>query len=89
MPRPAALVPQASATGPAAVVPWRRWRTAQWLRRVRALLQARRMSTLLGGVLAVWGLGSAGYIHAKAALAQVLLRDAWDRAQAGHAMPRR
>ena len=88
MPRPAALVPQGSATGPAAVVPWRRWRTAQWLRRVRALLQARRMSALLGGVLAVWGLGSAGYIHAKAALAQVLLRDAWDRAQAGHAMPR-
>jgi sortase A len=88
MPRPATPAPQATAIGPSTVVPWRRWRTAQWLRRVRALLQARRASALLGGILAVWGLGSAGYIHAKAALAQVLLRDAWDRAQAGHATPR-
>lgn len=88
MPRPATLVPQAPAHGPSTLVPRRRWRAAQWLRRVRALLQARRATALLGGVLAVWGLGNAGYIHAKAALAQVLLRDAWERAQAGHATPR-
>jgi sortase A len=82
------LAAQAPAATPATVVPRRRWRTAQWLRRVRGLLQARRASALLGGALALWGLGSAGYIHAKAALAQVLLRDAWERAQSGHAMPR-
>lgn len=78
----------ASASGPGVVVPWRRFRAAQWLRRVRGLLHARHASAVLGAILALWGLGSAGYIHAKAALAQVLLRDAWERAQSGHAAPR-
>lgn len=82
---PAAMAPVLHAT---ALVPRRRWRVALWLRRVRNLLQARHAGALLGGVLAAWGLGNAGYIHAKAALAQVLLRDAWTRAQAGHATPR-
>lgn len=82
---PPALAPVLHA---AALVPRRRWRVAQWLRRMRALLQARHAGALLGGLVAAWGLGHAGYIHAKAALAQVLLRDAWTRAQAGHAAPR-
>lgn len=88
MPRPGALVPQPPALGPSTLVPWHRWRAALWLRRVRALLQARRASALLGGILAIWGLGNAGYVHAKAALAQVLLREAWERAQSGDASPR-
>ena len=82
---PPALAPVLHA---AALVPRRRWRVAQWLRRMRALLQARHAGALLGGLVAAWGLGHAGYIHAKAALAQVLLREAWTRAQAGHATPR-
>jgi sortase A len=55
---------------------------------MRGLLQARHASAVLGGILAIWGLGSAGYVHAKAALAQVLLRDAWARAQSGLGTPR-
>lgn len=83
-----AVIRSVPAHAPGVVVPWRRLRAAQWLRRMRDLLQARRTTALLGGILALWGLGSAGYIHAKAALAQVLLREAWDRAQAGAASPR-
>jgi sortase A len=88
MSRSSLLVRHAPATSPSILVPWRRFRVAQWLRRMRGLLQARHVSALLGGVLAMWGLGSAGYVHAKAALAQVLLRDAWARAQSGHVTPR-
>jgi sortase A len=57
----------------------RRARVAQWLTRLGRVLNARRFSFWLGALLAAWGLGSASYIHAKAALAQVLLQQAWQR----------
>jgi sortase A len=57
----------------------RRARIAQWLMRLGRVLNARRFSVILGLLLAAWGLGSAGYIHAKAAVAQVLLQQAWQR----------
>ncbi len=56
-----------------------RFRVATWLRRMRRALTTRRVVSVLGACLALWGLGSAGYIHAKAAVAQTLLRGAWER----------
>jgi len=48
--------------------------------------------TLIGGVVLValgaWGLGQSAYIHAKAVLAQVLIKSAWVRAQEGAVAPR-
>lgn len=51
-----------------------------------------RPVALIGGVVLVvlgaWGLGQSAYIHAKAILAQVLIKAAWDRAQEGAIAPR-
>ena len=52
----------------------------EWLDRVRQLLDGRRVATTAALVAAACGLGGAGYVHAKAALAQVLLRDAFEQA---------
>lgn len=46
----------------------------------RTALTLVALGLLLGGV---WQLGEAAYIHAKALLAQVLLRTAWERTRAG------
>lgn len=54
-------------------------RARDWLARFRALLDARRLALVGGAVLAAWGFGNAGYVHAKASLAQHLLRHALDR----------
>jgi sortase A len=59
-----------------------RWRVAAWCRRVRKRMEARRFVALLGAALTLWGLGAGGYIHAKAAVAQTLLRSAWTRSLA-------
>lgn len=56
-----------------------RARLADWFQRVRRVLDARRLALVVGSALALWGFAGAGYIHAKAALAQVLLRSAWAR----------
>jgi sortase A len=48
----------------------------------------RRRMTWLLLALSVLLLGNAGYLHAKAALAQVLLEHAWQRQQAGDAAAR-
>lgn len=53
-------------------------RVDDWSRRVRALLGARRLAAAFGAVLAAFGLGHAGWVEAKAALAQVLLTRAWE-----------
>jgi sortase A len=53
-------------------------RVDDWSRRVRALLGARRLAAAFGAVLAALGLGHAGWVEAKAALAQVLLVRAWE-----------
>lgn len=51
-----------------------------------------RPVTLIGGMalvaLGAWGLGQSAYIHAKAVLAQVLIKNAWVRAQEGAIAPR-
>ncbi len=51
-----------------------------------------RPAALIGGVVLValgtWGLGQSVYIHAKAVLAQVLIKAAWVRAQEGAVDPR-
>jgi sortase A len=52
-------------------------RSEIWSRRVRALLGARRLAAAFGAVLAAYGLGHAGWVEAKAQLAQVLLARAW------------
>ncbi|GEM_PF-235802 len=52
-------------------------RSELWSRRVRALLRARRLAAAFGAVLAAYGLGHAGWVEAKAQLAQVLLARAW------------
>lgn len=46
-------------------------------------MRVRSAISLTLGLLAVWQLGSAGYIHAKALLAQDLLEGAWQRTLAG------
>jgi sortase A len=56
-----------------------RSRAAHWFARLRRVLGARRLTLALGSALALWGLGGAAYIQAKAALSQVLLRQAWTR----------
>lgn len=51
-----------------------------------------RPLALIGGIVLValgaWGLGQSAYIHAKAVLAQVLIKAAWHRAQEGVDAPR-
>lgn len=59
-----------------------RRRIAAWSLRIRKLLDARRCTYGLGALLALWGFGNAGYIHAKATLAQVLVQAAWERSLA-------
>ena len=54
-------------------------RIAAWQARVRRVLAGRRSALLAGALLAAYGLGGSGYIHAKATLAQWLLRSAWER----------
>jgi sortase A len=53
-------------------------RVDDWSRRVRVLLGARRLAAAFGAILAALGLGHAGWVEAKAALAQVLLTRAWE-----------
>jgi sortase A len=59
-----------------------RRRVAAWSQRIRKLFDARRFTCGLGALLTLWGFGNAGYIHAKATLAQVLMHAAWERSLA-------
>jgi sortase A len=54
------------------------------MRRRRGLLFGAGLLAALG----LWQLGGAGYIHAKAAVAQVLLERSWNDSLAGAAQPR-
>ena len=65
-----------------------RLRIADWRRRVRRVLGARPLAMALGAAMALWGLAGAGWIEAKAAVAQVLLRQAWARSLETHAPAR-
>jgi sortase A len=56
-----------------------RVRARDWLARLQRVLATRRLVALFGGLLALGGFGQAGYIHAKAELAQVLMHGAWQR----------
>ena len=62
-------------------LPQRR-RVRDWLSHAQRILSARRLVFALGSVLAVYGLGGAAYLEAKATLAQALLRGAWSRSLA-------
>ena len=64
----------------------RAWR--EFWSRVRSRLDARTLSIAAATVVATFSLGSAGYVHAKAALAQVMLRDAFARTLADGAPAR-
>ena len=57
-------------------------RLAAWRSRIDLLLALRRYLVAAGPILAAYGLGSSGYVHAKASLAQVLVRAAWERSVA-------
>ena len=57
----------------------RRVALRDWLSRVRRHFGLRSLSVAAGALVALYGLGSAGYLQAKAAVAQVLLRDAFVR----------
>jgi sortase A len=60
-------------------------RQREWLSRVGRVLGSRRVTLALGTLLAVVGFGGAGYVEAKAQVAQVLLRNAWQRTlDSGH-----
>lgn len=53
-------------------------RNQHWSERVRRLLRSRRLVSAFGATLVAAGFGHAGWIEAKAMLAQVLLQRAWD-----------
>ena len=59
-----------------------RRRIAAWSERIRKLFDARRFTYGLGALLTLWGFGNAGYVHAKATFAQVLMHAAWERSLA-------
>ena len=67
--------------GAALPLPQRR-RVRDWLARTQRVLSSRRLVFALGSVLALYGLGGAAYLEAKATLAQALLRGAWSRSVA-------
>ncbi len=58
-----------------------RLRIADWRRRLRRVFGLRPLALALGAVMTVWGLAGAGWIEAKAIVAQALLRHAWVRSQ--------
>jgi sortase A len=65
-----------------------RLRIADWRRRLRRVLGVRPLAMALGATMALWGLAGAGWIEAKAIVAQVLLRQAWARSVEAHAPAR-
>lgn len=54
-------------------------REREWLSRLGRLLRSRRVTMAIGALLAIVGFSGAGYVEAKAEVAQVLLRHAWQR----------
>ncbi len=66
-------------TKPAALPRRTEGRVAAWIERLRRLIAADRIALATGALLAIVGFGGSGYVHAKAALAQLLVRDAWQR----------
>lgn len=63
-------------------------RVTQWLARLRRLGGMRPLCGLLGVCLAIGGLGSSGYVHGKAMMAQWLLQRAWKQGEASGAAVR-
>ncbi|HVF34822.1 MAG TPA: class GN sortase, partial [Candidatus Saccharimonadia bacterium] len=61
-------------------------RLAAWQARLQRLFSGRRIALAASSLLAAYGLGGAGYVHAKAQLAQVLVRHAWERSVARSAI---
>ena len=86
-PEPKGIGAESPPTGASQLSAATRRHVAHWCTRVRGLL-GRRLAWLGGALLAAHGLGGAGYIHAKAGFAQLLLGAAWDRTLAHGARSR-